>query len=109
MPLDLLSYRCRKPVFGQLDEETGVEDQSHHRTIDEDDERKDHVKFLREHLYFSATFLNLLQDEAPIFIFILSARLLMSIFYMRIQCSLIAVLWADDRSKPCKNIYGGRP
>jgi hypothetical protein len=53
---------------------------------------------------FSALFLKMLQDEAPILQFLLAARLLMSISFAKNSDSLCEVLWADDKSKPYKNI-----
>ena len=58
---------------------------------------------------FSAQILILLQDEVPNFKNSPAARLLMSVSFVRNSVNLVEVLWADDKSKPYKNIYGGCP
>lgn len=51
----------------------------------------------------------LLQDEAPNFLKSLAARLLMPVTEAADSVKLASVLWADDKSKPYKNMYGDCP
>jgi len=107
--LYLPGYVIGQPPFGQVGKKPGIEHKSHDRAVSEDDKWKCEVKFLRCHAYFSVNFLKLLQDEVPILRKMFAARVLMSVSFFRKPASLCEVLWADDKSKPYKNIYGGCP
>jgi hypothetical protein len=58
---------------------------------------------------FSVKFLITRQDEVPIFKKIFSARDLMPVALKEKPVIVSEVLWADDKSKPYKNIFGGCP
>lgn len=51
----------------------------------------------------------LLQDEVPNLKKTAAARDLMPVTEGSFSVRLISVLWADDKSKPYKNIFGGYP
>lgn len=58
---------------------------------------------------FSEGIPSALQDEALNFKINLAARLLMPVTKARNSVTLIEVLWADGKSKPYKNNFGGCP
>ena len=66
MRADLLVERLRQTLFGQAFENRRVKYEGHDGAIGKNNEWKEQVKFLREHVFFSVQFLSLLQDEAPI-------------------------------------------
>lgn len=55
MGFHLLAYSLRQTVFGQVGKRR-VEREGHHAAVDENDERKDQVKFLWGHDVFSEAF-----------------------------------------------------
>ena len=67
MSLHLLTHCRRQFMLGQLAQGGGIQSQRDYGAVSKHKKRKAQVKFLESHTFFSVHFLNLLQDEAPIF------------------------------------------